>query len=152
MAAVWTDIITTLRTKIDAMTTGGGYNFDYDNVDEYRPASKTYPNVQIIFPEELARDPDDNVVNAYSTDIVITLRCTVDNTTTPTDTALDNVLEDMKRLLEAETTTLCNQGVLIGDYTESTREYTHVRARPGIINIMFNFFYRLQRTDPSLTT
>jgi len=149
--AVWTDIADALRTAIDGMTTAGGYNYDYDNVDEYRPASKTYPNVQMIFPVEEARDPDENVVNSYSTDVTIAFKVTVDDTDT-VDDGIDNVIEDFKRLLEAEHGTLCTNGLLIGDYVNSDREYTHVRERPGIVIITFNFFYRVQRTDPSLTT
>lgn len=133
------------------MTTGGGYNFDYDNVDERRPGSKTYPNVFVEYPEESARDAENNVIDSYSVDRPINFVVTVDDSTTPVDAALDNVLEDFKKLLEAEHNNLQSDGLVVGDLLEAGREYTHVRERPGIITIQFNFFYRVRRSDPALT-
>ncbi len=149
--AILTDIIATLKAKIDGMTTGTGFNFNYDNVDERRPGSKTYPNVLIEYPEEVERDVDINVIDSYSSDREINFIVTVDAGTTPVDTALDNVLEDFKRLLEEAHDDLQLDGLIVEDLLESDREYTHVRERPGKITILFNFFYRVRRSDPSLT-
>ena len=149
--SVLTDIITTLKSKVDGMTIVGGYNYDYDNVDERRPGSKTYPNVLIEYPDELERDVNINVIDSYSSDRQMNFIVTVDDGTSPIDTALDNVLEDFKRLLEAEHDNLQLDGLVVGDLLESNRAYTHVRERPGQITILFNFFYRVRRSDPSLT-
>ena len=149
--SVFDDIRTTLETAIDAMTTPT-YNYNYDNVNEYRPANKTYPNVQLEFPEELGRDPDGEVIDAFSTDVNVSFKVMVDDTTADTVTALQNVLEDFKRLMEAEHASLQTDGMIVGDFIESTTQFTHVRARPGMITIIFKIFYRVRRSNPALTT
>ncbi len=148
--AILTDIITELKAQIDAMATPT-YNYDYDNVDERRPANKTYPNVFVEYPEEEALDRNLNVIDSYSVNREIDFIVTVDDSTTPVDTALDNVLEDFKRLLEAIHPDLQAKGMIVEDLIETAREYTHVRERPGMITITFNFFYRVRRSDPALT-
>lgn len=149
--SVFDDIRTTLEAAIDAMTSPT-YNYNYDNVNEYRPANKTYPNVLVEFPEELGRDPDGEVIDAFSTDVNVIFKVTVDDTTADTNTALENILEDFKRLMEVQHPTLQTDGMIVADFIESTKNFTHVRARPGMINIIFKVFYRVRRSNPSLTT
>lgn len=148
--SVLTDIIAELKSNIDSMTTPT-YNFNYDDVDERRPSEKTYPNVLLEYPEEIEQEIDGNVIDSYSVDKSIHLVVTVDDTTTPVDTALDNVLEDFKRLLEADFTDMQTAGLHNADLLEASRVYTNVRERPGMITIIFNFKYRVRRSDPSLT-
>ena len=150
--AVWTDIITELKTGVDGMTAAGLYNYDYDNVDERRPASKTYPNVLIEYDEEISRADDESPINTYNVDRVVTFIITIDDAVSPIDTYLDLVLEDFKRLLEFEHGDLNCQGLVVEQYGGETREYTHTRARPAKMTIKFNFNYRVNRTDPSLTS
>ena len=152
MPTIYTDIIDQLITAIDSMTVVGGYNYDYDNVNEYDYASMTYPNVKVLLPEEIARDADGEVINSYTADSEITFEVTVDNTVSPVDKALDRVVEDFKRLLEADHDNLQGKGMIVADYLDSAREYTHVRARPGKIMITFNINYRVLKTNPSSTT
>lgn len=151
-----TDIITELKTQIDGMTTAGGYNYNYDNVDERRPGSKTYPNPLVEYPGEEARDRNANTIDSYAVDRPIFFIVTVsnldkDSNPVAVDTALDDVLEDFKRLLEAIHATLQTKGLVVEDLLEANREYTHVRKRPGVITIQFNFFYRVRRSNPALT-
>lgn len=154
--AVLTDIITELKAQIDAMTTAGGFNYNYDNVDERRPGSKTYPNVMVEFPEDEPRNRNANTIDSYSIDQPISFIVTVsnldkDSNPVAVDTALDNVKEDFERLLEAIHSDLQDEGLIVEDMLESDREYTHVRKRPGKTTINFNFFYRVRRSNPSLT-
>lgn len=149
--AIWTDIIATLTTKIDGMTTGTGFNFNYDNVDERRPANKTYPNTLIEYLEEVIREPLGNVVDSYSADREISFITEVDDSITPVDTALNNVQEDFKRLFEEIHAALQLDGLIVDTLLSTEREYTHVRERPGKIRITSSYFYRVRRSDPSLT-
>ncbi len=148
--AIWTDIISTLKTKIDAMVTPT-FNFNYDNVDERRAANKTYPNVLIEYAEEIVREPLGNVVDSYSADREISFIIEVDDGTTPIDTALDNVLEDFKRLFEDIHADLQLDGLIVDTLLSSEREFTHVRKRPGKVTIISSYFYRVRRSDPALT-
>lgn len=147
---VFTDIITTLEAKIDAMTTPT-YNFNYDNVNEYKPANKTYPNVKIHFPDE-DKNPDAEIIDGYWSDVPIEFEVMVDDTESVVRTAIDKVIEDFKRLFQEEFFTLQCTGLLNGDFDSAEREYTHVRQRPAIVTMTFNFEYRVKRSDPSLTT
>jgi hypothetical protein len=150
-AVVYTTLLAALRTAIDGMTTGGGYHFAYDNVDRYKHSTKTYPNVLVHLPGEENRDPDGEVVNAYTADSEVTFEVTVASSTSSVDTDLDKVVEDFKRLLEAQHATLQAAGLIVADYIREDREYTHVRARPGKVKIIFNLTYRVQKSNPSLT-
>ena len=150
--SIWTDIIDELVIVVDAMTTGGGFNSNYDNVNEYRPASKTYPSVMIDFPDETYRPSDQQVINSFSGDVEVIFIVTVDDSTANVDEALDDVIEDFKRLLEDEHTNLQTKGMTVEELEETSREYTHTRKRPGVVTKKFNFFYRVQRSDPNLTT
>lgn len=148
---ILTDILTALKTAINGMTTPT-YNFNYANCDERRPANKTYPNVLLEYPEELSISEDEAPTDMYYAERDINFIVTVDNFSgDPVDTDLDKVLEDIKRLLEAEHNELNCQGLVVGDFQESSREYTHVRKRPGIITIVWNFKYRVRRSDPAIT-
>lgn len=149
--SIFNAIRTTLETAIDAMTTPT-FNFVYDNVNEYRPGSMTYPNVKVTFPEEIGREKEGEVINSYSTDVVVNFRVMVDATPSDPDEALEDVLEDFKRLMEDQHNDLQVQGMVQSDFIDSVKEFTNVRARPAFIDIKFNVFYRVQKTDPNLTT
>ena len=149
--SIWTDIISTLETAIDAMTTPT-FNYSYDNVNENRPASKTYPSVIVNFPEEIARDPDINMIDSYSVDTEVLFEVTVDDAVADTRLYMDNVLEDFKRLLEDEHDNLQLDGLVVGDLISADQKFSNVRQRPGTITIIFSMFYRVKRSDPSLTT
>jgi len=150
--AVWTDILTELKSGIDGMTAAGIYNYDYDNVDEYRPASKTYPSCMVTYAEEEARDDDESPIDSYNVDREVTFVVTVDDTVTPVDTYMDLVLEDFKRLLDFEHGDLNCQGLVVEKFLTSERIYTHVRARPGVITMTWNFNYRVRASNPAVTT
>lgn len=149
---IYNDLVTALETAVDGMTTAGGYNYDYDNVNEQKPANKTYPNVILHVGTEEARDPEGEVINAYSLDAPVMFEVMVDTTVSSVREALQQVIEDFQRLFEDQDNTLRCLGLTIGDYGGSQKEYTHVRARPGKVTIQYEIFYRLKRTDPSLTT
>lgn len=152
MAAIYTDIIDSIITAIDGMTTGGGFRYNYDNVNEYDNDSMTYPNAKVLLPEEIARDAEGEVINSYTADSEITFEVTVDDTVSPVDKALDYVIEDFKRLMEQEHDDLQIEGMIVADYIDSRREYTHVRERPGKVFVLFNINYRVLKTNPSSTT
>ena len=152
MPTIYTDIINQLITAIESMTIVGGYNYDYSRVNDYNHDTMTYPAVKVLLPEEIARDADGEVINSYTADSEITFDVTVDNTVSPVDKAIDRVIEDFKRLLEADHDTLQTKGMIVADYIDSQREYTHVRARPGRVSIIFNINYRVLKTNPSSTT
>lgn len=152
MPTIYTDIINQIITAIGTMTVVGGYNYDYANVNEYNHDSMTYPNVKVLLPEEVARPADGEVVNSYTADSEITFLVTIDDTVSPVDKAIDRVIEDFKRLLEADHANLRDKGMIVADYIDSQREYTNVRARPGMVSIIFNINYRVLKTNPSSTT
>jgi len=146
------DITSEIDSLIDSMTTGGGYNFDYDNINEYKPGNKTYPAVKTVYPEDDFQDPDEQVVDSYTSFLQALFTVTVDDTVSPVDLALSQVLEDFQRLLEAGHATLQTKGWIKGDLIENSREYTQIRKRPGSIEMEWTIHYRVKRSDPSVTT
>lgn len=145
------DITSRIDTAIDSMSTGGGYNFDYDNVNEYKPGSKTYPAVKTMYPEDDFLDPDDQVVDSYTSELQAIFEITVDDTVSDTRLYLSQVLEDFQRLLEADHANLQEEGMIVADLLTNTREYFQVRKRPGRITMEWQIKYRVRRSNPSVT-
>lgn len=144
--------MTSLETAVDAMSTGTGFNYNYDNINEYLPANKTYPNVLITFPEDVDRGSENNMIDSYSIDTIIDFNVTIDNTVANIDLYLDNVNEDFQRLMEQEHDDLQIQGMLLAERVGSERAYTNRRARPARINLKYKIFWRIKRSNPSSTT
>lgn len=140
-----------LVAAADAMTTGTGYRYNYNNINQAVPASQTFPNLMIEFISQVGEDVDDNVVDSYTQNAVVRFVATVDNTE-EVNLSLDKVEEDLKRLMESSHPTLQAAGMLVADYIDSEKEYTLVRARPGKITVNFNIKYRVKRSDPALST
>lgn len=149
--SIWTNIMNGLIAGVDSMTTPT-FNSNYDNVNEYRPANKTYPSTVIEFPDEFYRGSLENVIDSYSGDVEVLFKTTVDDSTPDVDEAMDDVIEDFKRLLEDEHDALQILGMVVHELEETGREYTLIRKRPGIVTIKFNFFYRVRRSNPTVTT
>jgi len=145
------DITSEIDALIDAMTVLGGYNFDYDNVNQLKPASRTYPFVKTEYPEDEYLDPDDQMVDSYSSGLQAIFTVMVDDTVSPPALALSRVLEDFQRLMEAGHATLQTKGQIVGDLISNNRNYTQIRKRPGFIEMEWRLFYRVKRSDPSVT-
>ncbi len=146
------DITAAIDAAIDSMTVAGGYNFDYDNVNEYKPGSKTYPNAKTVYPVDSYLDPDEQMVDSYTSDLSAFFTVTVDDSVSPVDLALSQVLEDFQKLLEAKHAILQGKGSIVGDLLNNERNYTNIRKRPGFIEMEWQFKYRVKRSDPSVTT
>lgn len=128
------------------------FNYDYDNVNQLKPASKTYPAVETTYLEEEYDDPDDGqVVDSYSANLQAIFKVTVDDTD-DVQLGLAKVLQDFQRLLEDEHANLQAKGMLVADLDTVEREYTQIRKRPGRITMAWVIQYRVKRSDPSQTT
>lgn len=149
--AIYTQIMDALETAADAMATPT-FRHNYDNINQHLFKSKTYPSLMIDFLEEEAQDPDNDVVDAYTGFVDVVFMATVDDAVSDVNQYLDEVLEDIKRLMEDEHNTLHGVGMLVADYRESERNYRLVKKRPGQIKIIFNIHYRVKRTNPAITT
>jgi len=147
------DITTETDTKIDGMTIAGGFNFDYDNINEFRPGSKTYPSTKTEYFEDEYEDPDEQVVNSYTSKLTSIFIVTVDNVTEPNARlACAKVLEDFQRLMEKEHPNLQIKGMIKADLIKSEVFFTNVVKRPCRIEMEWEIMYRVQRTSPNLTT
>ena len=149
---IYRSILTVLEDAADAMTTVSGFRFDYDDINEYKPADKTYPSLMIDLGEESADPPGEGLVNSYTMNADVIFSCTVDDTVANVDTYLFRCHEDILRMMEEEHLNSRNAGLIVADYLDYRIEYTNVRKRPGRIIMRFNLNYRLKRTDPALTT
>jgi len=145
------DITGYIDTAIATMATAGGFNFDYSNVNEFKPHDMTYPNVKTTYLEEDADAVEGNIANKYTSFLLAMFVVTVDNTTTPVDTALDNVLEDFKKLINDEFTTLQTNGLIKERHVRSDKFYSLVTKRPGRIEIQWELHYRVSMSDPTTT-
>lgn len=144
------DITGYIDTAIGTMTTAGGFNFDYTNVNEFKPADATYPNVKTTYLEDDASDIEGNMANKYTSELTAFFNVTVDDTGT-VDDALDNVLEDFKKLINDEFSTLQTKGLIREQIIRSDKYYSLVTKRPGRIEIQWMLFYRVSQSDPTST-
>ncbi len=146
------DFTAEIDSKIDAMSIGTGFNFDYDNINEFKPNSKTYPNVKSDYTEEDFLDPDEQMVDSYSANLTAKFIVTVDNVTeTDTRLALSKVLQDFQRVLEAGHADLQDKGWIKADLISDQRFFTNIVARPGRIEMEWEIHYRVKRSEPSET-
>ena len=135
-------------TAIDAMTTGTGYRFAYDNVNQYKPTSRTYPSVQTTFGPEISRGNTNVPINTYAVDRDINLRVEI-GTSTDVNSDLDKILEDFKRLFSNYHVTFRGLGVVDTYYIQAEKFFTNVRAVPGYINMTFRLYYRVVMDSPN---
>lgn len=149
--SVLNDITGYIDTAIGTMTTSGGFNFDYTNVNEFKPADATYPNVKTVYIEEDADSVEGNLANKYTSLLGASFNVTVDDETTPVDVALDNVLEDFKKLINDEFATLQTKGLIKERFIGSEKFYLLTTKRPGRIEIQWQLHYRVSMDDPSST-
>lgn len=146
------DVTSEIDTFIDGMVTGGGFSFNYDNVNEHRPGSKTYPNVISSYEEEEFLDPDDQMVDSYTGLLSAKFRVTVDESVSPPRLALSQVLQDFQKLLEDKHDLLQTEGWIKGELISDTEIFTNVRKRPGVLEMEWGIEYRVKRSDPTTTT
>lgn len=147
------DITTEIDAQIGAMSTGTGFNFNYDDVNEFKPGDKTYPNVKTEYFEDEYEDPDDQMVDSYTSDITAFFIIVVDNVVeTNTRLALSKVLEDFQRVMESGHPTLQTKGWIFANIIKSERFFTNVVARPGRIEMEWQIRYRVKRSNPAVTT
>ena len=144
------DITTEIDVVIDAMTVAGGFNFDYDNINEYRPSSKTYPNVKSDYNDIEYEDPDDQMVDSYSGNLEAIFVTTIDDSVN-VYLGLTQVLEDFQKQFEGKHEILQGKGMIVGDLSSRQIAYTNIRKRPGIITMPWNIFFRVKRSDPAVT-
>lgn len=148
MSAIRTALQTRLEDIIDAMTTGGGFNFNYGPVDVIKHASRVYPQVFILFTGEDAIPRDDDMVFQQTNEWEVDFRVIVDDSL-EVDTSMDKILHDFKKLFFDEEANLQTDGQCYADYIGAEREYTFVLKRPGIITLKFNIRYRQNQKDPN---
>jgi len=148
--SIWTDVIAALETAADGMTSAGIYNNDYDNINEYRPASKTYPSLEFTFPDSVD-SAHDEIADGIWLDSDVFIDVIVDNTVSDPDQALDEVLEDIKRMFETEHDTLQAAGMVEANIVSANRSYTNVRARPAKMRIIYKLSWRVKRSNPAVT-
>jgi hypothetical protein len=146
------DITSEIDSQIDAMSIGTGFNFDYDDINQFKPNSKTYPNVKTDYTDEDFLDPDEQMVDSYSATLKAKFIITVDNVTEPDSRlALSKVLQDFQRVLEAGHADLQDKGWTKADLLNDQKFFTNIVARPGRIEMEWEIDYRVKRSEPSET-
>ncbi len=148
---IWEQITNEIKTAINAMSVGGGYNFDYGDVDDYLPGSRVYPCVLTRFPTQTAVDADMVDKITHDTDIMFTVMFSSTQTSTSRDDAIDKSIDDFKRMFSAYLETLRAVGMISYTYTGADRRYTLVAARPCEVDIKFKILWRQNRNTPSIT-
>lgn len=141
-----------LATKIAAMAPAT-YNYTWGTVDEYRWASKSFPDAEIYIEPETGLDlgAENAVVDKYtnSTDIRILVR--LDNTEN-VDLSVSKAIDDLKLLFDTELTNWQALGMIDFDYLgNSGPRYTHFDTRPVEVDVNFRITWRQSQNDPSST-
>ena len=139
-----------IETAIDAMTTGGGYNFAWGPVDIFNPAEWVLPQGFLSFPDESGRD--NLVVNAYEQDWPLQIRVIVGAVDdVDTDTVCEQVADDLKKCFEMNFDTFRAAGLIEYDYEGFTRTYRRSNLIPAEVAVTFVLRYRQSRRTPSTT-
>lgn len=137
-----------IDSAIGSMATANSYNFNYADVNEYKPDDKTYPNVKSMYMNAEAQEVI--VANKYTSNLLAVFLVTVDNTT-DVDIGLDKVMEDFKRLFDDEHATLQTKGMVWSQFVGKDKSYNLNKQRPGQIEIRWLIRYRVSMDDPSST-
>ena len=130
------------------MATASDYNYDYADVNEYKPDDKSYPNVKSNY--MVAEAQEVIVANKYTANLNAEFKVTVDNTA-DVDVQLDKVVEDFKRLFDDQHETLQTKGMIYSRYIGKEKTYSLNKYRPGSVLIRWLIRYRVDMDDPSST-
>lgn len=137
-----------IDTSIAGMTTASDYNYDYADVNEYKPDDKTYPNVKSNY--MVAEAQEVIVANKYTANLNAEFMVTVDNSA-DVDVQLDKVVEDFKRLFDDQHSNLQTNGMIWERYIGKEKTYRLNKYRPGSVLIRWLIRYRVDMDDPSST-
>ena len=143
-------ITSAIDTAIATMTSPT-YNHNYTDVNEYRVQDKSYPAVKTTYKQEDYLDPDEQMVDSYTAELIAVIEVTVDNTVTSPQDAISRVVEDFQRLFESIHPTLCAAGWIKADLLKDEREYSQIRKRPGKVTMEWEVMYRVKRSNPAVT-
>jgi len=143
------DIGAGIDAQIDAMTTAGGYNYDYDNVNELKPISKTYPAVKTKY-RILGYDDVDQPAGAYSGNMEGVFDITI-GSGVAFNLACSNVVQDFQRMFTAQEAAFQALGLSWAELLGREFIPTNVRARPGKITMNWEFKIRVNRANPAIT-
>jgi hypothetical protein len=111
MAARITTIAGEIATLIDGMTTAGGYNYNWSQLNEPDKAhQKTWPSAVVRYRKFSRADGIEALYGMYNAEIIITVENKITPSTTvkpefTADAALDNCLADLTKLFGANSIT-----------------------------------------------
>jgi len=147
---IFNAIMDQIETLIAAMSTGGGYNFDYGSVDDFDPETATYPAVFLHYPtEEYLSDDDDEeaTIGFYESmtpvDIEVMPESSVD-----LDKTLMQVRSDMTKMFYDNYNTLNGLGLKEAEYLGSRFNYRPVASYPTTILLNYLFHHRRLKDNP----
>ena len=143
------DITDYIDTFIATMTVVGGYNFNYDNVNEHDPSARTYPSVMTAYTDSVGETTQ--MSNKYTSVLTAVFKVTVDNSA-DVDLLLSKVEDDFRKMFNDEYDNMRLLGLLPGlKNSGATKTYNLNKLRPGTISIPWDLPYRVSMDDPSST-
>jgi hypothetical protein len=157
------DILTVCEARmvvdIEAMTTAGGYNYNWGNCNEVDMVLKdAFPNAEIFFPDEDNIDSRDGTdAGSYSNDVTAEihvygkLTTVTDNPKFNINTEHNKALDDLKRCFALDPQ--LNNNCLSIRYAGFKREYNKNGDlfSPGKLITRWIVSYSQDRTTPTLT-
>lgn len=144
------NIINQIKTIIPLMTIANGYQYNHGSVNQYDPASRTYPASFLEFPDEEGADEDEEVIERYVTNTQLNIR-TIVPTSANLDQDIQNVISDFGLMFHSNLATLQTKGLIVPDYLGSSVIYTLCTAYPAETITRWNLKYRRQKSDPYST-
>jgi hypothetical protein len=158
VAPILTSIETAMKTAIDAMTTTGGYNYNWNNVHQPDIALATFPNSVIMIESERCVDESDGASGQLYTneaDFIIIVRGQITSVTDIPNYSVNSehnkALDDLKKLFGTNfhITNTCDRIM----YKSSEREIKNNGDVfiPGELLTKWTVYYRQDRLSPEIT-
>lgn len=142
-----TKITNQIETLIGTMTTLAGYNYTYGTVNQFTPASRTYPAVFISAVTEEVDGDEDVIINEYPKTAVVDIDVVIQSSTY-IDRSAFLCRADFDKMFFDNRATLNAQGLVETKYIGSEKEYTLVNRYPVKIKLKYLLHFKVKKNNP----
>jgi hypothetical protein len=140
-------IIDDIETKIAAMTIANGYNFDYGSLDQFNPASRTYPAVFLKYSEETGLDEDEGSIGFYESMTRMEIHV-IAGANTDVDKHLFLTRSDFQKMFKDNQSSFSGNGMERAEYEGTEQRYNLTNAYPWEMILIYNLYHRRLKTNP----
>lgn len=145
--SIITKITDQIETQIAAMTTANGYNFTMGTVNQYTPASRTYPAVFINATEEELNEEDEEIAGFVHKTALLNIEVHLESSSV-IDRMTYLCRSDFDKMFYDNYATINAQGLERAEYISSEKAYTLIAAYPAQITLRYRLHYKIMANNP----